>query len=80
MTLTDKQRVELKRYLFDCCMSTMFGDGQEDDYIRDGFPAFKGTNNMTDDELLEEAGFQSDPEEIARCLKALETPIEGDEE
>lgn len=80
VTLTDKQRLALQEYVFDCCMSNMFGDGMEADYIRDGFPAFKGISHMTDDELLEEAGCQSDPEEIQRFLTALETPTEEEED
>ena len=79
MNLTDNQRTELKKYVFDCCMSNMFGDGMEDDYIRDGFPAFKGINHMTDDELIEEAGCQSDPEEIERFLKAIEEGRDPDD-
>jgi hypothetical protein len=78
MTLTDKQRTALKEYIFDACMSNMFGDGMEDDYIRDGFPVFKGINHMTDNELLEEAGCHSDPEEIQRFLKAVETGEDPD--
>ena len=79
MTISDKQRDALKSYIFDSCMSNMFGDGMEADYIRDGFPAFKGISHMTDEELLEEAGCQSDPEEIQRFLKAIELGVDPDD-
>lgn len=71
MTLTDKQREDAKRYIFDQCMSGMFGDGLERDYVSDGFPAFKGVNHMTDDELLEEAGCET-MEELKELLKEIE--------
>lgn len=69
MTLSTKQRTELKKYLYDNCLSTMFGDGMEREYIMDGFPVFKGLNNMSDAELIEEAGGFSSPEEIETFLK-----------
>jgi hypothetical protein len=72
MTLTDKQRKELKKYIFDSCMGSMFGDGLEAEYIHGGFPAFKGIDHMTDDELIEEAGCHSDPDEIEKFLKENE--------
>lgn len=34
----------------------MFGDGMEEQYIMEGFPVFKGLQNMTDMELLIELG------------------------
>jgi len=51
----------------------------EGDYIRDGFPVFKGINHMTDAELFEEAGCQSDPKEIKRFLKAIEEGVDPDD-
>lgn len=69
MKLTDKQRKKLKEYIFDSCMSSMFGDGLEADYVRDGI-SFKGINNMTDDELLKEAGLHTtESEEVQELLK-----------
>lgn len=51
--LNDNTRTEIIDFLFDCMRMTMFGGGLEDDYIRDGI-SFKGLNNYTDQELLEE--------------------------
>lgn len=75
MTLTKVQRIALERYVFDSCLSNMFGDGMEDDYIMNGFPAFKGISQMTDDELMEEAGCHSDPEEVKSFLEEVATRI-----
>lgn len=38
------------------CLDHMFGDGQEEEYVMNGFPEFKGLTNMTDEELLIELG------------------------
>ena len=46
-------REAVKEVLVDCLMDTMFGDGQEEEYIRQGIE-FKGLDNMTDQELIEE--------------------------
>lgn len=79
MKLTDEQRNKVKRYIFDSCMSCMFGDGLEADYIRDGFPAFKGIDHMTDDELLEEAGM-NETESLEELLKRIEFGEDVDED
>ncbi len=71
MTLTKEQRKALEAYVFDCCVSNMFGDGMENDYIMRGFPVFKGIDNMSDDELLAEAGCQSDLEEVKNFLEEV---------
>ena len=46
-------RDQLRGYLFQELMSSMWGDGLENDYIRDGIN-FKGLDNMTDLELYQE--------------------------
>lgn len=53
MSMTDKTKTEVIDFLFDCMFSSMFGDGLEEMYIRDGMN-FKGLNNMSDKELLRE--------------------------
>lgn len=49
----DALREEVLDYLADSLRGGMFGDGMEDDYIRDGV-SFAGIDNMTDQELYEE--------------------------
>jgi hypothetical protein len=71
MNLTDEQREVLKEYVFDQCLSCMFGDGLEREYILGGFPAFKGIDQMTDDELIEEAGCDSQ-QALDELLKEIE--------
>ena len=51
--ISEKTKTEAIEFLFDCLRDTMFGDGMEDDYIRDG-GSFKGLNNYSDQEILEE--------------------------
>jgi hypothetical protein len=54
--LTEDERARLVEELRIWLTASMFGDGQEDDYVMEGFPPFKGLENMTDDELLLEYG------------------------
>lgn len=68
--LNEHERTELKKLLFDELMGSMFGDGLEDDYIRDGFPAFPGINHMSDAELLEELGHYDPDVETTPELRA----------
>jgi hypothetical protein len=72
MKLTVAQRAAPERYVFDGCLSMMFGDGMEDGYIMDGFPEFKGINSMSDDELLAEAGTFSTTDEVKTFLEEVE--------
>jgi hypothetical protein len=44
---------EIKALLFDCLLDRMFREGLEDSYILNGI-SFKGLNNMTDKELLQQ--------------------------
>jgi hypothetical protein len=71
MTLTKAQRTALERYVFDGCMSSMFGDGMESDYIMGGFPTFKGIRYMSDDELFVEACDFSDKNEVKKFLRGI---------
>lgn len=76
-TLSSKQRSELKKYVLEACLSNMFGDGMEKEYILGGFPVFKGINHMTDDELLDEAGCIADDEEIRVFMLAIKEDEEN---
>ena len=51
--LTDEMRKAIKTNLAQTLMDTMFGDGLEEEYIMNGI-SFKGLDNMTDEELLNE--------------------------
>jgi hypothetical protein len=51
--LTDEMRKAIKKNLAQTLMDTMFGDGLEEEYIMSGI-SFKGLDNMTDEELLNE--------------------------
>ena len=51
--LSTDLRNRVGQFLFEYLRDTMFGDGLEGDYIRDGM-SFQGLNNMTDQELLEQ--------------------------
>jgi hypothetical protein len=74
LRLSDDQRNELKQHLYDNMLSCMFGDGLERDYIEDGFPVFKGINNMTDEELVEEYSTYVDEDD--EYLKELRAELE----
>lgn len=54
--LTEEKRKILIEECMNDCLDNMFGDGQEKNYVLDGFPHFKWLLNMTDDELLCEYG------------------------
>jgi hypothetical protein len=51
--LSEETKKEMIERLKDMLLEGMFGDGIEEDYILDGIN-FKGLNNMSDEELLEE--------------------------
>ena len=54
--LSDSEREVLIEECKLNCLDHMFGDGQEEQYVVDGFPTFIGLNNMTDEQLLIEHG------------------------
>lgn len=51
--LSDSTKEQLKEQLVKILYNGMFGDGLEREYIMDGV-SFKGLNNMTDEELVDE--------------------------
>ena len=51
--LPEQLKEDICNELSDYLQDVMFGDGLECDYIWDGM-TFKGLNNMTDEELIEE--------------------------
>lgn len=53
--LTEAERAALRREVTAQLLDDMFGDGLEREYVTGGF-SFKGVNNMTDEELLDELG------------------------
>lgn len=62
--LSEKTKNEVIDFLFDNLRHTMFGDGLEDDYLRDGVE-FKGLNNYSDQELIDEMlTFTGEEEEL----------------
>ncbi len=70
--LSEKTKTEVIDYLADSLRSTMFGDGLEDDYIRCGM-GFKGLENMTDQELLDEmSDLDEDDELLIKVKQELE--------
>lgn len=54
--ITSEERAKLVEELKIQLRDHMFGDGQEDGYIMDGFPRWVGLDNMSDLELLLEYG------------------------
>lgn len=68
-------RDKVKELLFQWRMDSMFGDGLEADYIRDGVHIV-GLNEMSDDDLLSEleemAGEDDDSEEFELLMQARE--------
>jgi hypothetical protein len=77
MKLTKEQHDWLYWYVGDTVLGVMFGDGLERDYVRDGFPVFKGIANMTDDELLAEAGYEPSFGDVNEWLEELKEGIES---
>lgn len=67
--LSDQTRSEIVDYLFDVLRDSMFGDGLEHEYIKHGV-SFKGLNNMTDQELVEEYEMYMDSEDDELKVKA----------
>ncbi len=51
--LDDKAKKEIKEKIAQAMHDNSFGDGLEEDMIWEGW-SFKGLNNMSDDELLQE--------------------------
>ena len=51
--LTTETRAEIAQIVADGMLDTSFGDGQEADYVWDGFPTWAGINNVSDKELVE---------------------------
>lgn len=51
--LNDDTREAIVEHLVYSLSNVMFGDGMEEDYVRDGM-GFVGVNNLSDSELLEE--------------------------
>jgi hypothetical protein len=75
--LSDSTKNEIVEFLFDCMRHGMFGDGMEDDYIRNGM-SFKGLNNYTDEELVSEIlRYTGEDEELYQTAK-LELSVEGE--
>lgn len=54
--LSKETREKLIIRLVDWRKTIMFGDGQEEEYVLNGFPDIKGLNQMTDQELVDEFG------------------------
>ena len=76
MKLTKTKREALERYVLDSCLSSMFGSGQETNYLKNGFPAFKGISHMSDDELFNEAVNHSDADEVQDFLQNVKEPLQ----
>lgn len=66
--MNTKQREELKKYILENAHSSMFGDGMEQHYLLNGFPQWKGINNLTDQELLDHAADYSDAVEVQALM------------
>lgn len=64
--MTDEHRKELRLYLCDVYHQKFKEEFDFD--VRKGWPAFKGVNNMTDEELLREAVSFSSEEEVNDLL------------
>ena len=75
--LSSKTREEIQDYLVDVLMDGMWGDGQEDEYVRHGID-FKGVMNYTDKELVEAIDGLSDEEELKVRAKAERNKTEID--
>lgn len=73
-SFTDELRDRVIEELVDYGKSGSFGDGLEEDYLRDG-TEFVGFNNLSDSELLEELEMYSDEENelVQECKLQLET-------
>lgn len=54
MALSKKVRELLEETFISQAKDSMFGDGMEDDYLRDGFPSYTPPSKMGDDELIDE--------------------------
>lgn len=61
LVLTEEEREEVIDSIIDRSVAMMFGDGQEEEYLRSGFPEWKPLDQRTDLELLDELG-HFDPE------------------
>lgn len=67
--ISEKTKDEVIEELADWLKSGMFGDGLEDDYVRDGIN-FKGLNNMSDQELLDELlGIYEEDHELVKKVR-----------
>ena len=67
--MKDKTVERVISFLVDCILDSSFGDGQEEEMIRDG-RSFKGLNNMTDKELLDELlCYTGENEELVLLVK-----------
>lgn len=79
--LTESTKAEIISFLRDCRMSSMFGDGLEDDYIMNGC-SIVGLNEMSDEDLVEEMLCHTgDDEELviqAQAELAVEEMLESD--
>jgi hypothetical protein len=80
--LTSKTRDEIVEFLAECKMNSCFGDGAENDYIREG-TEFIGLYEMTDAELVEELlSYTGENEDIYQQAKGeliLEAVLKGEE-
>lgn len=75
---TTAERKALIEFLVIEKTDRMFGDGQERDYVLDGFPSWPGLSGMTDVELLVELGHHEEGDSAVRMAEAWRVEMRGD--
>lgn len=77
--LSKKERASLIEVLKVQRLDCMFGDGQEDDYVMNGFPTDKGLFFMTDMELLMELGHHNEGDSDEQIVEQWQREMTGEE-